>query len=210
MLKERHEEGEMAATKAGSKERLSSIGQNRLKAMSHPLRARCLRLLDERGEMSPVQVTRELGEDNLTDVSYHMKRLVDLDCAEVVRERPVRGAMEHFYVSTDRHMIETDEWEDLDPIVAGGLVCEFMQRILDDFVASRNAKIVGSDKDFHVTRTPITLDTKGVEEGMEAFERLRLEMSEIEARSVQRRAKSGEPGIRTSSSMLFFRVPRGA
>jgi hypothetical protein len=164
--------------------------------------------LDERGEMSPVQVTRELGEDNLSDVSYHMKRLMELDCAEIVRERQVRGAVEHFYASTDRHLIETEEWEELDPLVAGSLVCEFMQRILDDFVESLKAKIVGSDKNFHITRTPMILDAQGFADGMDICERARLEMSEVDAQSALRRAKSGEPGIRTSSSFLFFQVPR--
>lgn len=138
-----------------------------------------------------------------------MRRLVDLDCAEIVRTRPVRGAVEHFYVATERPMIDTDEWDDIDPLVGEDFVCEFMQKILDDFVASRKAGIVGSDKDFHITRTPMTLDAEGVQEGMEAFERLRLEMSEIEARSVRRRAESNEPGVRVSSSMAYFKMPRG-
>lgn len=197
------------ATRAGSgrAEATRPIRMNRLKAMSHPLRAECFRLLIERGEMSPSEVSRELGR-NLSDVSYHMKRLMDLDCAEVVRERPVRGAVEHFYVATDRSMIDTVEWEDLDPLVAGDLVCEFMQMIINDFISSRKAGIVGDDKDFHVTRTPMTLDAEGLAEGMEAYERLRLEMSEIEARSVQRRAESGEPGLPVSSSLLLFKMPR--
>lgn len=201
----------MGAAKEKKKQRegLRRINQNRLKAMSHPLRAKCLRLLDERGEMSPVQVTRALGEDNLTDVAYHMKRLAELDCAEVVRTRPVRGAVEHFYISTDRHLIETAEWESLDPLMAGSLVCEFMQSILDDFVASKKAGIVGSDQDFHITRTPMILDNEGLHEGMDAVERCRLEMAEIEARSVRRRAESGEPGVRTSSSFALFKMPRG-
>ncbi|MEZ5078758.1 MAG: helix-turn-helix domain-containing protein [Solirubrobacterales bacterium] len=188
----------------GTKRRLR---MSRLKAMSHPLRAECFRLLVERGEMSPSDVSRELGK-NLSDVSYHMKRLMDLDCAEVVRERPVRGAVEHFYAATDRPMIDTEEWSELDPLVAEGLVCEFMQMIIDDFVSSRKAGIVGADKDFHVTRTPMALDAEGFEEGMEAYERLRLEMSEIEARSAQRRARSGEPAVPVSSSLLLFKVPR--
>jgi hypothetical protein len=196
------------AAKARQK-RKNSFHQKRLKAVSHPLRENCLRMLTERGEMSPVQVTRALGEDNLTDVAYHMKRLVELDCAEVVRTRPVRGAVEHFYVATDRPMIETEEWESLDPLIAGGLVCEYMQMILDDFIASRKAGIVGSDKDFHITRTPMILDNEGLHEGMDAVERCRLEMAEIEARSVRRRAESGEPGVRTSSSFALFKMPRG-
>lgn len=195
------------ATRAISQERANPVQQNRLKALSHPLRAKCLRLLIERGEMSPSEVTRELGTDNLPDVSYHMKRLVALDCAEVVRTQPVRGALEHFYVATDRHLIDTEEWEDLDPLVAEDLVCEFMQRILDDFVVSRKAGIVGADKDFHITRTPMVLDAEGLQEGMELSERWRLGMAEIERKSAERRAESGEDAISVSSSLAYFKMP---
>lgn len=195
------------ATKAAPRETANPVQQNRIKAMSHPLRAKCLRLLVERGEMSPIEVTRELGEDNLSDVSYHMKRLAALDCAEVVRTRPVRGALEHFYVATDRPLIDTEEWEGLDPLVAEDFVCEFMQRILDDFVVSRRAGIVGADKDFHLTRTPLILDAEGLQEGMELSERWRLGMAEIERKGAERRAKSGEAGLHVSSSLAYFKMP---
>jgi DNA-binding transcriptional ArsR family regulator len=200
----------MATKAALPKKSKSSIHENRLKAVSHPLRANCLRLLDERGELSPIQVTRELGEDNLTDVSYHMKRLAELGCAEVVRTRPVRGAVEHFYVATDRSSVNTDEWDDLDPLEADYFVGQIMQSILDDFVASRRSKIVGRDNEFHMTRTSMILDDEGLEAGMEAYERLRLEMAEIEGESVERRKKSKARGTRVSSSLLFFKAPKGA
>lgn len=197
-----------AKTKRHKGKGASSIHQKRLKAISHPLRATCLRLLDARGEMSPIQVTHELGA-NLSDVSYHMKRLMELDCAEIVRERQVRGAVEHFYRATDRSQIDTDEWEELDPLEADAFVGIIMQKMLDDFVTSRKAKIVGQDKDFHMTRTQMTLDMQGLMEGMELYERCRLGMAKIEARSGERRAKSGEPGIAVSSSLMFIKTPRG-
>lgn len=199
-----------ALPKSTKKKKRKSIHENRLKAVSHPLRANCLRLLDERGELSPIQVTRELGEDNLTDVSYHMKRLVELGCAEVVRTRPVRGAVEHFYVATDRSSVDTDEWDQLDPLEADYFVGQIMQSILDDFVESRRKRIVGQDNEFHMTHTSMLLDDAGLQEGMEAYERLRLEMAEIEERAVKRRKESGAKGIRVSSSLLFFKVPKGA
>ncbi|MFL5898693.1 MAG: helix-turn-helix domain-containing protein [Solirubrobacterales bacterium] len=86
---------------------------NRIKAMEHPLRARILRTLVERGVMSPAELTRALGAD-LSDVSYHVRRLEELECAELVETRPVRGAVEHFYRAIERHLIDTDEWEQLD------------------------------------------------------------------------------------------------
>ena len=112
---------------------------------------RMLRLLSDREVMSPVGVARALKAD-LTHVSYHMRRLEELECAEEVDSRPVRGALEHFYRAIQRPLIDTDEFDDLDPIVAEDLVLDCIQRVLDDFVASRKAEIVGYDKYFHITR----------------------------------------------------------
>lgn len=196
----------MASTAQRAKRR-EKTQRNRLKAMSHPLRARVLRLLVERGVLSPTELSRALGA-KLDDVSYHVRRLEELECIELVKTRPVRGALEHFYRATELHLINTDEWEELDPMMAEDLVCEFMQKIIDDFVASRRAGIVGSDKWFHITRTPLMLDLKGFKEGMKIFERARLEMAEVEARSTERLAENGGETIPVSSGFAYFKVPR--
>ena len=179
---------------------------NRITAMSHPLRARILRVLFEREVMSPAELSRQLHA-KLSDVSYHVRAMVKLGCAEEVGTRPVRGALEHFYRAIERPLIDTDEFEDLDPLVAEDLLCQAVQRILDDFVDSRKAEMVGYDKDFHITRTPLILDAEGFQEGMQAVERCRLEMSKIEAKSAVRRAHSGAPGISTSADFLLFKMP---
>jgi DNA-binding transcriptional ArsR family regulator len=179
--------------------------ENRIKAMSHPLRASILRLLVER-TASPAEMARGLDEE-LSNVSYHTKQLVEFECAELVSTRPVRGALEHFYRATERHLIDTEEWEELDPVMAEDLVCEFMQKILDDFVTSARAQLIGGDKDFHLTRTPLVLDQEGLREALEIHERARLEILEIEARSAARMVESGEQGANVSSSQGCFKMP---
>lgn len=179
--------------------------ENRIKAMGHPLRAAVLRILADR-TASPAEMARELDEE-LSNVSYHTKQLVEFECAELVSTRPVRGALEHFYRATARHLIDTEEWEELDPVMAEDLVCEFMQKILDDFVASARAKLIGGDKEFHLTRTPLVLDEEGLQEALDAHERARLEILEIESRSAERLIDSGEKGIHVSSSQGCFKMP---
>jgi len=179
--------------------------ENRIKAMSHPLRAAILRILADR-TASPAEMARELDEE-LSNVSYHAKQLVELQCAELVSTRPVRGALEHFYRATERHLIDTEEWEELDPLIAEDLVCEFMQKILDDFVLSARAKLIGGDKDFHLTRTPLVLDAEGLQEALEVHERARLELLEIEAQSADRLLNSEERGVHVSSCQGCFKMP---
>src|SRR3954452_12867356 len=179
--------------------------QNRIKAMNHPLRASLLRILVERTS-SPAEMARELDED-LSNVSYHTKQPVELKCAELVSTRPVRGALEHFYRATERSLIDKEDWDALDPMMAESLIHEMMQKILDDFVISARASVVGSDADFHLGRTPLVLDREGLKEALDAHERAHLEVMEIAARSANRMVESGEEGINVSSSQACFKMP---
>lgn len=180
--------------------------QNRIKAMNHPVRAAVLSILAER-TCSPAEMARELDED-LSNVSYHTKQLVELECAELVSTRPVRGALEHFYRGTERHLIDTEEWDDLDPVMRENLLAEIMQKVLDNFVAAARARTIGEDPDFHLTRTPLLMDQEGVKEALEAHERARLELLEIAERSASRMIETGEEGINVSSSQACFKMPR--
>jgi len=179
--------------------------QNRIKAMNHPVRAALLGILAER-TCSPAEMARELDED-LSNVSYHTKQLVELECAELVNTRPVRGALEHFYRGTERHLIDTEEWEDLDPMMAENLLSGIMQKVLDNFVAAARARTIGENADFHLTRTPLMVDQTGLKEALEAHERVRLEMLEIADRSAARLIETGEEGINVSSSQACFKMP---
>jgi DNA-binding transcriptional ArsR family regulator len=177
----------------------------RVVAMSFPLRADLLRLLVERGLASPSELARELNAE-LGQVSYHIKRLVELECAELVETRPARGALEHFYRATELHVIEESEWEELDPLIAEDILCGNVQMVVDDVVESKKAGVVGSDPDCHVTRTPMTLDGKGVLEGMELFEACRLGMMEIQGRNAERGAGTTKPSIPVRACLFFFQT----
>lgn len=179
--------------------------ENRIKAMNHPLRASVLRILADR-IASPAEMARELDEE-LSNVSYHTKQLVEFECAELVSTRPVRGALEHFYRATERHLVDVEEWEELDPLVAEGILCEIMQKMLDDFVASSRGGVIGADDRFHLTRTPLVLDEEGMKEALEAHERARTEILEIEARSAARLLETSEKGTNVSSSQGCFKMP---
>jgi len=179
--------------------------QNRLVAMSHPLRARVLAVLSER-TASPKEIADQLKEP-IPNVSHHAKRLVQLGCAELVDKRQVRGAIEHFYRATERPIVEADEWNELDPLVAQEIVCKIMQLGLDDFVSSVKANMVGSDDRFHLTRTRLLLDEDGLTEALEIHERARLEIVEAQARAADRLAASGGKSLHASSFLGCFEKP---
>jgi DNA-binding transcriptional ArsR family regulator len=179
--------------------------QNRIKAMNHPLRAALLRILVERTS-SPAEMARELNED-LSNVSYHTKQLVELECAELVNTRPVRGALEHFYRATERSLLEHEEWNELDPGIAEYFLVEIMEKALDDFVIAARAKTIGENADFQLTRTPLLLDQEGLKEALDVHERTRHELVDIASRSAARMIESGEEGINVSSSQACFKMP---
>jgi DNA-binding transcriptional ArsR family regulator len=182
---------------------------NRIKAMSHPLRAEAFRLIRDRGPLSPAQIARKL-EAELKEVSYHVRKLKEFNCVEEVDHRIVRGAVEHFYRATEQHMIDTDEWMELvdaDPQMAEALTDEFMQGIVDDYTESRRAGIVALDEEFWIVRKPLVLDPEGVREALQASEAYEEAMTEIAARSAGRRLKEGTPEVPVSSSIILFKSP---
>lgn len=71
-----------------------------IRALNHDLRRRILRELNETEEpQSPIKLAKRLRVP-LSNVSYHVAVLYRLGAIARVDERPVRGAVEHFYTST--------------------------------------------------------------------------------------------------------------
>jgi Helix-turn-helix domain len=104
--------GKGARKPKGSRRRKKGVGRPRgdmLLAIAHPLRRRILRKVGERDEpTSPTQLAGTL-EGPLGKIAYHVRVLWRLGVLSTAGERRVRGAVEHFYVSTivDDPPIET-------------------------------------------------------------------------------------------------------
>lgn len=72
------------------------------RANTHPLRVSILEVLhiDDGRILSPKDLSLEL-QAPLSTVNYHVTELRRSNLVEVVDERQVRGAMEHFYRAVD-------------------------------------------------------------------------------------------------------------
>jgi DNA-binding transcriptional ArsR family regulator len=70
---------------------------NMLVALKHPLRRQILKTMAD-GETSPRDLATDLGRP-LSNVSYHVRVLVNCGVVELVRTKQVRGSMQHFYRS---------------------------------------------------------------------------------------------------------------
>ena len=72
------------------------------RANTHPLRVSILEVLNLDGgrTLSPKNLSHEL-QAPLSTVNYHVTELADAGLIEIVSERQVRGAIEHFYRAVD-------------------------------------------------------------------------------------------------------------
>jgi hypothetical protein len=198
--------GDHMATKAQRRQ----ATQSRIKALSHPLRAEAFRLIRVDGPISPSAIARNLEADT-KDVSYHVRKLREFRCVEQVSARVTRGTVEHFYIATEQHMIDTEEWDELvesEPQMAEVLTDDFVQSIVDDYSASRRASIVGLDSEFFIVRHPGTVDPEGVQEVLEASEQYEKAIEEIMVRSAQRQGEVGSDAVPVSASIVFFKMPK--
>jgi len=180
--------------------------ESHIEAMAHPLRHKCWIILHGR-EASPKEIADELGADTAL-VSHHVKRLVKLNCAELVREEKVRGTIRHVYKATQRVLVDVEDWNrliDENPPFAKHLLCGFMQSQLDDFRRSVQAGVLGSDDRWHITRDPAVVDETGLTEALELADRFQAELVEIVRRSAERRDGSGGDAIPISACLSVFK-----
>src|SRR3954451_20971282 len=97
-----HSEGLRISGNAAENGRPSSsipVNWERLpRATAHPLRVSILEILGIDGGrvLSPSDLSREL-QIPLSNTNYHVTELAKSELIELVRERQVRGATEHFY-----------------------------------------------------------------------------------------------------------------
>lgn len=130
-----------------------------VRALSHPVRVKALTILSER-IASPKEIADQIDVP-LTNVSYHVRVLEDLDLIEIMEEESVRGAVAHFYRAVERPLIDNPDWEKLDPKVRNAFSGYVIETLMSDAAKSLAAGVFDRREDRHLTRTPLLLDEKG-------------------------------------------------
>jgi DNA-binding transcriptional ArsR family regulator len=186
---------------------------NRLKAISHPERAKILLILNEK-TASPSELAREHGGDDrelthdVREISRHCRMLEKLECIELVSTRPRRGATEHFYRATEFHLVEDDEWESLHPVQKDHFLADVVSAIFRDVDRSHQAGMLGSEPESEVlVRDPRVFDEEGLEKAAEIVRRARDELAEVEEESTGRLADTGEQGAIHAIILGLFETP---
>jgi DNA-binding transcriptional ArsR family regulator len=173
-----------------------------LKALGHPLRMRLLTLISERGEASPVEMSRELGR-SLATVSHHTRVLRDLGYIELSRTEPRRGAVEHYYRAVAAPFIDDEQWAQL-PLPARRRVSGrlFRQVFEDGAAAGRRG---GFDRaEAHIARKILDLDARGWRELSRAVDALLRRAEAIQARSDARGRADANTSRPSELAILHF------
>jgi DNA-binding transcriptional ArsR family regulator len=178
------------------------------KALSHELRVEILTYLTEHGPASASEMARDLKEE-VADVSHHVKQLVKYGFVEVLEVRPVpRGTPVKVYRAIRRPLFFIEEVERLPSPVRGTLAGQVFQASLDDAAEGFAADAFGRRSDWHLTRTPMELDKKGWQEIRALHQETLQRTFEIQEKSGERRAESGETALRVSSTQLCYVIPK--
>jgi DNA-binding transcriptional ArsR family regulator len=173
--------------------------------VAHPTRARAFVILVDR-VASPVEIAQEIGKD-VGHVGYHVRKLQQLNLIELVDERPVRGAVEHFYRAIARPIVAEEAFAAQPQEEREIYTRQILQLHVSDISRALDEKTFDERPNRWLVRLPMVVD----EEGFEELAALHAEMYEktydIQARSNERRAGTEEDGIQTMSTNMFFAMP---
>jgi DNA-binding transcriptional ArsR family regulator len=173
--------------------------------VAHPTRARAFTILTER-TASPVEIAQEIGKD-VGHVGYHVRKLLQLNLVELVDERPVRGAVEHFYRAIERPVVSEEEFASLSVAEREVFTRYIVQRLVADIARAMDQHVFDARANHVITRTPMLVDEDGFQELSDLHTEVLERTMEIQARSAERMTGSDEEGIPTISSSMFFEVP---
>lgn len=194
------------ATRLGRK-KLAPDDQRLLMALGHPVRAEALGILNTR-VASPAEIARTLGLD-VSNVAYHVRRLLEYECVELVTTRAARGATEHFYRGLAHKYLDASFWEKLSGSVRSAISLTAL-RIA--FSAIRDAVFAGTfdrRKDRHLSVVTYDLDGQGWEEIADLYLQTLDRTMEIAADSAER-LSAGKPrgkGLRATFVQVAFESP---
>ncbi|MGN6254108.1 MAG: hypothetical protein ACTHO8_03900 [Solirubrobacterales bacterium] len=177
---------------------------------AHPLTVACYMRLAET-TASPNELAEQFAED-LSKVSYHVRKLKRLGAIEEIESRPVRGATEHFYRATERPMVTDEEWKQLSIEERLNISRDILQRLVAELSLALETRTFDARHDRVLIRHPdLDLD----EVGWKELNSLLIEIEErtygIQANVHARRAAGTSTGsILTTAAYIQFERISGA
>ncbi len=173
-----------------------------IKALSHPVRANALTILNQR-VASPKEIAGELREE-VGKVSYHVKELRNLGCVELVDTAQRRGATEHYYRGVAQAYMSDSFWATLSAAVRNGISVTGLKVLIEAAREAVEAGTFDARTDRHLSCLSFSLDGEGWEEAKDLLNETLDRLAEIGARSESR---DSEDRFRASFGLLSFESP---
>jgi DNA-binding transcriptional ArsR family regulator len=184
------------------KDRKRSIEEAVSYAIAHRIRIEILCLLNE--TIYSASELAELTHWPLTTISHHIKEMLSSGSIEVARIEKVRNTDQHFYRAVELPVVSDEAAVALPPEVKQEYAAVVLQAIMAESLAALRAQKLNRDPRVRMMWRWYNLDDQGrdelADEQRESWERT----AEIEARSTNRRAKSGEEATTLIVAMLGF------
>ena len=174
-----------------------AIDHDLVKAMAHPLRYELLLKLNGR-TASPNELSKEVGA-SVGSVSYHIRLLEQMGFAELVDQKPRRGAVEHFYRATQRAWFSKRGWARL-PVAVRRSVSGVTLGSIWEGIKQAAAANAFDDPDVHVTSTALELDDEAYADVCEILSDALRQVLDIQADCVGR----GDTTRSTQLVLLHF------
>lgn len=174
-----------------------------IRALSHPLRARILRELED-SQGSPVELSKQLGA-SLGTVSYHVKILEELGLIRLVKTTPRRGALEHHYRARPRRTSGREKWDQL-PAAARGEAARQAAKALGAVISKAAAAGGFGRKGSGIHRLSLTLDQEGWKEARTEVEALVKRLRDIERTAGKRIGDAGAE-VPAGVTVALFELP---
>jgi len=176
------------------------------KALSHPMRARILMILNER-VASPNEIAETIHE-RLPNVSYHVRALLDLGCIELVDTAQRRGAIEHYYRAVVRPFFSDRDWKRLPRSGRQAISDSILQILWEDLSEGIEAGTFEGRTDRHLTHSRMVLDEEGWAEMTKLLNEVLAQTERIEANSKARLKKGADgTGISTTFALMHCESP---
>jgi DNA-binding transcriptional ArsR family regulator len=183
---------------------IPTLDKRLAKALSHPLRTEIIAILSDR-VASPREMADILGEE-LTNVSYHTKELLKLECIEVVDREQVRGALKTRYRATSRMLLDNEDWNRLSKGTRTGISLNAVNEVIRRASDAVEKGTFDKRTDRIIATMKMDVDEQGWVDAnqavRDAFERL----LEIEDEAATRKAE-GAQTFRMTASLLSYESP---
>ena len=173
--------------------------------VAHPTRVESYVILAER-VASPNEIAMETNKE-VSHVSYHVRKLEKFGFIELVDERAVRGANEHFYRAVKRPFASDAALEEMSPEEVGSLTRYTLQLHLTDAVRALDAGTFDARLNRWLVRLPMQVDEDGFSELADLHREMYERKLQIQAASAERIASEGTAAIPTVDTAMFFEMP---